>query len=71
MLLGVLICLAVWFTVSGINIKPKHLCPEDIFHELQHLQKTALSLFGPKEKKDLCASTCCRPLRNIREKNIR
>ncbi|GFU79421.1 uncharacterized protein TNCV_871921 [Trichonephila clavipes] len=31
MLLGVLMCLVVWSTVSGINIKPKHLCPEDMF----------------------------------------
>ncbi|GFT97570.1 DDE_3 domain-containing protein [Trichonephila clavipes] len=42
MLLGVLMCLVVWSTVSGINIKPKHLCPEDMFqadHKLQHLQE--------------------------------
>ncbi|GFT17807.1 uncharacterized protein TNCV_2588791 [Trichonephila clavipes] len=37
--------------LSGINIKPKHLCPEDMFqadHEPQHLQETVLSLFRPE-----------------------
>ncbi|GFW98891.1 uncharacterized protein TNCV_4655181 [Trichonephila clavipes] len=29
------------------------------------------SSFAPKEKKDFCAATCCRPLFSIREKNIR
>ncbi|GFT69140.1 HTH_Tnp_Tc3_2 domain-containing protein [Trichonephila clavipes] len=36
-MLGVLICLVVRSTVSGTNIIPKHLCPEDMFqadHEL-------------------------------------
>ncbi|GFW55020.1 transposable element Tcb2 transposase [Trichonephila clavipes] len=40
-------------TVSEINIKPKHLCPEDMFHaelELQHLQETVLSLFQPERE---------------------
>ncbi|GFV36288.1 uncharacterized protein TNCV_2233351 [Trichonephila clavipes] len=27
--------------------------------------------FGPMEKTDFCATTCCRPLCSIREKNIR
>ncbi|PRD29766.1 UNVERIFIED_CONTAM: hypothetical protein NCL1_28430 [Trichonephila clavipes] len=39
---------SVVHTVSEINIKPKHLCPEDMFqsdHELQHLQEIVLPLF--------------------------
>ncbi|GFY01201.1 uncharacterized protein TNCV_5076681 [Trichonephila clavipes] len=38
-------------TISGINIKPKHQCPEDMFqadHKLQHLQETVLSPFWPE-----------------------
>ncbi len=58
MLLGTLMCLAVWCTFSGINIKPKLLCPEDMFqtdHELKNLQKTILQLFRPEgEEEFLC-----------------
>ncbi|GBN07153.1 hypothetical protein AVEN_149612-1 [Araneus ventricosus] len=60
MLLGVSMCLAVWSNDSGININPKILCPEDMFqadYELQLLQKTVFSSFGPKEKKHYCAAT--------------
>ncbi|GFV88511.1 hypothetical protein TNCV_1243241 [Trichonephila clavipes] len=54
-LLGVLMCLVVWSTVSRINIKPKHLCPENMFHELQHLQETVVSLFQSEgEEEFLC-----------------
>ncbi|GFT41747.1 HTH_Tnp_Tc3_2 domain-containing protein [Trichonephila clavipes] len=58
MLLDVLMRLVVRSTVSGINIRPKHLCPEDMFqadHELQHLQETALLTFQPEgEEGFLC-----------------
>ncbi|GFX75940.1 uncharacterized protein TNCV_2239111 [Trichonephila clavipes] len=42
---------SVVHTISGINIKPKHLHPEDMFqadHELEDLQETVLSLFQPE-----------------------
>ncbi|GFU85909.1 uncharacterized protein TNCV_2037401 [Trichonephila clavipes] len=52
--------LVVCSTVSGINIKPKHLCPEDIFqadHELQHLQEIVLPLFRTEgEEGFLCCN---------------
>ncbi|GFW18849.1 transposable element Tcb2 transposase [Trichonephila clavipes] len=57
MLLGVLMCLVLRSTVSGISIKPNHLCPEDTFqadHELQHLQETVLLLFRPEGEEFLC-----------------
>ncbi|GFU47611.1 HTH_Tnp_Tc3_2 domain-containing protein [Trichonephila clavipes] len=41
MLLGVLMCLVVWSTVSGINIKLKHLCPEDMFQVDQEARTPA------------------------------
>ncbi|GFV03717.1 hypothetical protein TNCV_1876651 [Trichonephila clavipes] len=58
MLLGLLMCLVVWSTVSEINIKLKHMCPEDMFQadlDLQHLQETVLSVFRPEgEEEFLC-----------------
>ncbi|GFV81839.1 hypothetical protein TNCV_1057281 [Trichonephila clavipes] len=60
MLLGVLMCLVEWSTISGINIKPKHLSPEDMLqadHELQHRKETVLSLFRPEgEEGFLCCN---------------
>ncbi|GFT83108.1 uncharacterized protein TNCV_629331 [Trichonephila clavipes] len=35
------------------------------------MQRPFYRSFGPKEKKDFCAASCCRPLCSIREKNIR
>ncbi|GFU65978.1 uncharacterized protein TNCV_3458421 [Trichonephila clavipes] len=74
MLLGVSMCRVVWSTVSGTNIKPKHLYPEDMFQAYPSYNSCSRSFyrsFVPKEKKDFCAATCCRPLCNFREKNIR
>ena len=73
MLLGALMFLVVWSTVSGIYFKPKILCPEDMFEaptNYNTCRRPVYSSFGPKEKKHYCAATCCRPLCNIREKNI-
>ncbi|GFY16427.1 transposable element Tcb2 transposase [Trichonephila clavipes] len=56
MLLGILMCLVVWSTVSRINIKPKHLCPEDMFqanHELQHLQDNGGTLTGVRYRDEI------------------
>ncbi|GFT45283.1 HTH_Tnp_Tc3_2 domain-containing protein [Trichonephila clavipes] len=47
-------CLVVWSTVSGINIKPKHLCLEDMFqtnHEPQHLQGDHFVTFSTRRRK--------------------
>ncbi|GFX97015.1 transposable element Tcb2 transposase [Trichonephila clavipes] len=40
---GVLMCLVVWSTVSGINIKPKHLCPEDMFQARRPVVRVPLN----------------------------
>ncbi|GFV97693.1 HTH_Tnp_Tc3_2 domain-containing protein [Trichonephila clavipes] len=78
MLLGVLMCLVVWSTVSGINIKPRNLCPEDMFqadHGQQHLQETVLSLFWPKNRSvsvpQLVADSCVASGRRISTSTVR
>ncbi|GFX08554.1 HTH_Tnp_Tc3_2 domain-containing protein [Trichonephila clavipes] len=57
MLLGVLMCLVVWSTASGINIKPKHLCREDMFQQLVADHSVASG-------RRISASTVRRPLHN-------